>query len=110
RGNAIHGLLRWRPYALRDATQDAVTVGAVLHPSPGYPFTLDVEIAYRLDDEGLRVATTARNAGPGPLPYAHGQHPYLSAGPGPVDACVLEFDASTRILTDPERALPAGAE
>lgn len=108
KGNAIHGLLRWRPYDLRAASEDAVTVGAVLHPSPGYPFVLDVAITYRLDDEGLRVTTTARNDGPGPLPYAHGQHPYLSAGTDPVDECVLEFDATTRILVDPERALPTG--
>ncbi|GAA4822647.1 aldose 1-epimerase family protein [Tomitella cavernea] len=108
RGNAIHGLLRWRPYALRRAAADAVTVGAVVHPSPGYPFALDVEIEYRLDDDGLTAATTARNVGADALPYAHGQHPYLSAGAGTLDRCVLEFDAGTRILVDGERALPSG--
>ncbi|QDQ98590.1 aldose 1-epimerase family protein [Tomitella fengzijianii] len=110
RGNAIHGLLRWRPYALRREAADAVTVGAVVHPSPGYPFALDVEIEYRLDDGGLTVATTARNVGPDALPYAHGQHPYLSAGTGTLDRCVLEFDAATRILVDDRRALPSGSE
>lgn len=108
---AIHGLLRWRPYGLRGSDGDhAVTVGAVLHPSPGYPFALDVQIEYALDASGLSVATTARNIGVVDLPYAHGQHPYLSAGAGTLDECALRFEAATRIVTDSERKLPVGRE
>ena len=35
----------------------------VLHPQPGYPFSLAVGIEYALSDEGLTVATTATNVG-----------------------------------------------
>lgn len=109
--SAIHGLLRWRPYELRGSEGDhAVTVGAVIHPTPGYPFALDVQIEYALTERGLSVGTTARNIGVADLPYAHGQHPYLSAGAGALDDCALQFEAATRIVTDAERQLPVGRE
>ena len=91
-------------------TPDRVVMGTVLHPMTGYPFALDVEVDYELDDEGLRVTTTATNIGDRACPYASGQHPYLSAGGGLLDACTLEVAASTRIDTDPDRQLPIGTE
>ena len=109
--NAIHGLLRWRNWSLVNLAGDYVVVGARLHPNDRWPFALDVSIQYRLGDEGLTVETQARNIGDGPCPYACGQHPYLSPGPGAkVDDCTLELRAATRILTDPERQLPTGTE
>ena len=45
-----------------------------------------------------------------PAPYGCGQHPYLSPGAGRVDDCTLQLEAETRILTDPDRKLPTGAE
>src|SRR5262249_50339152 len=60
---AIHGLLRWVPWepAAKDAA--GVTMTTRLHPQPGYPFDLVVEVTYRLDEEGLTVTTRATNAG-----------------------------------------------
>lgn len=82
-----------------------------LHPSPGYPFALEVSIAYQLDDQaGLTVTTTAVNVGDLACPYGTGQHPYLSPGAGLVDECSLELPARARILTDKERQLPCGRE
>src|SRR5262249_27364823 len=76
----------------------------------GWPFALDVTVGYRLSDEGLDVETRARNVGNGPCPFGSGQHPYLSPGSGLVDDCSVELQAATRILTDPDRQLPAGYE
>ena len=76
----------------------------------GYPFSLDVRVAYELGDAGLIVATTATNIGMSPCPYGCGQHPYLSPGTGLIDACTLQLDAGTRILTDAVRQLPTGRE
>ena len=110
-GNAIHGLLRWRNWQPRERGEDRVVVGIRLHPMQGWPFPLDVSIAYALGDEGLTVHTTVTNLGPRPCPVGWGQHPYLSAGPGwRVDECRLHLGADTRILTDPDRQLPAGLE
>ena len=107
--NAIHGLLRWRPWQVLERERARVVMGASLHPQPGYPFALDLRIAYELSDDGLAVRTTAVNVGDSACPYGAGQHPYLSAGEALVDECLLELPASTRLLTD-ERRLPSGQE
>jgi aldose 1-epimerase len=110
KGNAIHGLMRWRPWAAAEQEAHRVVMAARLHPQPGYPFELDLTIAYELGEEGLTVTTTARNIGERPCPFGHGQHPYLSPGAGLVDDCALRVDAATRVLTDPDRQLPSGRE
>jgi aldose 1-epimerase len=109
--NAIHGLLRWRNWRLLERDRDRVVVGTRLHPMQGWPFPLDVAIAYTLSEEGLTVQTSATNIGPRACPFGSGQHPYLSAGLGwTLDECRLSLRAGTRILTDPDRQLPTGTE
>jgi aldose 1-epimerase len=107
--NAIHGLLRWRPWRALAREADRVTMAARIHPMTGYPFALDVSIEYRLGEDGLTVSTTSMNIGDRACPYGAGQHPYLSPGNGPIDECTLELGARTRILLD-ERQLPNGSE
>ena len=80
--NAIHGFLRWRPWSCQENREDRLVMTTTLFPLEGYPFTLDVQVSYRLDETGLSVTTTATNLGDQPAPYACGQHPYLSAGGG----------------------------
>jgi aldose 1-epimerase len=108
--NAIHGFLRWRLWQPVEHVADRVVMSTRLLPLTGYPFGLDVSIAYALTADGLVVTTTATNIGDDACPYASGHHPYLSAGGGLVDDCLLEFAAATRILTDEERQLPSGDE
>ena len=108
--NAIHGLLRWRNWQLRERAPERVTVGTRLHPMPGWPFTLDVTLIYSLSEQGLSVQMRATNAGEQTCPFGAGQHPYLSAGGGLIDDCRVELRAATRILTDTDRGLPTGTE
>ena len=89
---------------------DRVVMGTRLYPLEGYPFALEVRIAYELSEAGLAVSTTALNIGERPCPYGAGQHPYLSAGGGLLDECTLELPARTRVLTDNARQLPSGEE
>lgn len=108
--NAIHGLLRWRPWRMSEREPHRVVMSTRLYPQPGYPFALDVSIAYELSERGLVVATTAANIGKRACPYGAGQHPYISPGDGLIDDCLLELPARTRVLTDDERQLPSGKE
>lgn len=108
--NAIHGLLRWRSWRASERESSRVLMSTRLHPLPGYPFALDVSIAYELSDNGLEVATTAVNIGERTCPYGAGQHPYLSPGDGLIDDCLLDLPAQTRVLVDEERQLPTGSE
>ncbi len=110
RGNAIHGLLRWRPWSELDHSADRVVVGARLLPMPGYPFAVEVSIAYELGEDGLSVTTGARNIGETECPFGAGQHPYLSPGDGPIDDCTLQLDAATRLLNEERHQIPVGRE
>ena len=110
KNNAIHGFLRWRSWTASERDAGRIVMATTLMPLQGYPFALDVTVAYALDEDGLTVTTTATNIGDTALPYASGAHPYLSPGTGQIDDCTLELGAGIRVLTDPDRQLPFGTQ
>jgi aldose 1-epimerase len=105
--NAIHGLVRWSAWVVGAREPDRVVMRHVLHPQPGYPFTLALEIQYVLGPEGLAVTTTAKNAGADPCPYGSGAHPYLTLGTAAVDPLILRAPAAT-VLSEDESGIPTG--
>jgi aldose 1-epimerase len=105
--NAIHGLTRWAPWTLLDAGTQHATMGFVLRPQPGWAWTLELSITYRLGPGGLRVTLRAVNRSDRPCPWGAGFHPYLVAPSGRVDDLVLTLPAATRYLAD-ERGIPVG--
>jgi len=107
-GNAIHGLVRWAPWRLSVREPGRTVVEHVLHPQPGYPFTLSVVIEYALTEGGLSVFTTATNIGSDACPFGAGNHPYVTAGTTAVDDATLRAPAATVLRSD-ERGIPAGA-
>jgi aldose 1-epimerase len=106
--DAIHGLVRWAAWRVGEHEPHRVVMQHLIHPQPGYPFSLSVGIDYFLSDEGLRVTTTATNVGAEPCPYGCGAHPYLSLGTQ-VDAVTLRAPGRTVLLSD-ERGIPVGSE
>ncbi|GAB2769710.1 aldose 1-epimerase family protein [Nocardioides salsibiostraticola] len=109
RSNASHGLVRWVAWTPGEHTASSVTLSHRLMAQSGYPWVLDLVLTYRLDDDGLHVTQSATNRSDSPAPFASGAHPYLTAGPGPVDTWELTLPAATRSLVD-ERLLPVGSE
>ncbi len=107
--NAIHGLVRWVSWRVGEREADRVVMEHVIHPQPGYPFTLSLGIEYALSKEGLSVRTTARNLGRDSCPYGCGQHPYLTLGTATVDTLELQAPGR-RVLISDERDLPTGSE
>lgn len=109
KGNALHGLCRYRNWVV-DQHRDAasVTMRLRLHPSPAYPFSLNLAVHYRLHDDGLHVETAATNIGSVDAPYAQGAHPYITLG-GLVDDAVLTIPADTRLVTDQDQ-IPVARE
>jgi aldose 1-epimerase len=103
--NAIHGLVRWASWSVVERHPDRVTLEHVLHPRPGYPFTLDLRVEYALSAEGLTVRTTATNIGSERCPFGCGAHPYLTVGTETVDDVILRLPARTALRSD-ERGLP----
>jgi aldose 1-epimerase len=108
RRNAIHGLVRWVAWATSAREPNRVVMEYVLHPQPGYPFSLSLNIEYALLDGGLRVRTTATNIGVDACPYGSGAHPYLTLGTATVDRLILHAPARTVLRSD-GRGLPIGA-
>jgi aldose 1-epimerase len=104
-GNAIHGLVRWEPWTVREREPHRVVMEHVLLPRPGYPFTLELSIEYALAVDGLTVRTTATNVGESPCPFGGGFHPYLTVGTETVDSVILHVPAGTVVGAD-ERGLP----
>jgi aldose 1-epimerase len=105
--NAIHGLVRWLPWRVDGQAQNVLTLTCPVRPTPGYPFTLDLRVEYRLGRDGLTVTTTATNVGADALPFGLGFHPYLTVGGDRIDSALLRIPATHRLLTD-ARALPTG--
>jgi len=105
--DAIHGLVRWAAWTVAERERHRVVMEHVLHPRPGYPFSLALAIEYRLSDDGLRVQTTATNAGPSSCPFGSGAHPYLTVGTPTVDPVVLRAPGRTMLRSD-ERGIPVG--
>lgn len=108
RRNAIHGLLRWWPFAPVSVTESSVVLAAVLIPQPAYPWRLRVEATYALREAGLSVAVAATNESGSAAPFGLGFHPYFLAA-GHADDAALLLAARTHLLAD-ERGLPRGAE
>lgn len=108
-GTAIHGLTRWMNWRVDEVADDRVAMGLRLHPQPGYPFTLDLSVSYRLDADGLTVRTTALNAGARACPYGAGAHPYLTVGTPSIDAAEVTAPGRVRLTAD-ERGIPTGRE
>jgi aldose 1-epimerase len=105
---ANHGLTRWLSWAVVEASDDRVRMGCTLRPRPGYPFTLALEIEYRVHAAGLTVRTRAHNVGRRAAPFGAGQHPYFSLGTATIDPAILQFEAASRLVLDPLRQLPTG--
>ncbi|MGY1839349.1 MULTISPECIES: aldose epimerase family protein [unclassified Modestobacter] len=108
--NAVHGLVTAQPWTVLGHDADAVTVGTLLEPRPGYPFRLAVAIDYRLTADGLTVVVRVRNAGDDDAPLGVGMHPYLHVGAveegGLADA---ELSVPARTALEVDGGLPTGA-
>ena len=109
RRNAIHGLVRWVAWTVSAREPNRVVMDYVLHPQPGYPFSLRLSIEYALSGSGLRVRTTAMNVGTKACPYGSGAHPYLTLGTATIDRLMLVVPGRTVLRSD-ERGLPIGTE
>lgn len=106
RGCALHGLLAWTAWRVREHAAGRVVLASVIHPQTGYPFTLRLVADYRIGADGVAVTLAAQNAGAVPLPFGAGAHPYLR--PGALAATRLRVPAAATVPVDAERLLPTG--
>ncbi|MFF2347271.1 aldose 1-epimerase family protein [Pseudarthrobacter sp. NPDC058119] len=106
RGAALHGLAIHRPWEVLETAADRTVLGCRIPAGPDYPADLELAVTYSLSDDGLRGEVRAVNAGTTAAPYGVCPHPYLVAGPSPLDDWSLELPAGAYLEVTPERLLP----
>lgn len=106
---AIHGLVAWQTWEVLSSATDAVTVGTVVEPHPGYPFRLAAALDYRVSSGRLTVTVRVRNLGADPAPFGVGMHPYLRVG-GARDGDIADAQLTLPVRTTIELdgGLPTG--
>lgn len=103
---ALHGLVFPQDWTLESHDESSVTLSCTPEPTPGYPHTVRIGVEYRLSGDGLYSRVTASNAGATAAPYGVCPHPYLVAGPAPLDEWILEIPAGEFLEVTPDRLLP----
>jgi aldose 1-epimerase len=102
-----HGFARDVPFVLGTVTTTDDSAHLVLRSGEirpgrfaGYPFALDLTVAYTLTEAGITLEVAATNTGDTTAPYAAGWHPYFRLGGATVDRLELRIPAGTLIRTD----------
>ncbi|WP_211881390.1 aldose 1-epimerase family protein [Pseudarthrobacter albicanus] len=106
RACALHGFAFGTAWTLESRDESSVELSCTLEPTPGYPFRLHLTARYRLSAEGLLSRVTAANTGVDAAPFGVCPHPYLLAGPAPLDEWTLQIPAGSFLEVTPDRLLP----
>jgi aldose 1-epimerase len=106
RAAALHGLVSHISWTVLYHERSRLGLRHVLHPTKGYPFELLLDVSYAVDESGFHTTVTATNTGEHAAPYGTCPHPYLMAGPSPLDTWSLELDAGSFLEVTPDRLIP----
>ncbi|WP_026554484.1 aldose 1-epimerase family protein [Arthrobacter sp. 35W] len=106
RKTALHGLAFEKLWTVDRHGANELSLTCEIPESPGYPFRLSLRADYRLDDDGLHTRVTAQNLGDMAAPYGVCPHPYLLAGPAPLDEWTVHIPAASFLEVTPDRLLP----
>ena len=89
-----------------DHTYERVELSVDVGLHKGWPYPLQLTVAYEVGADGLTVTHTATNKGATSSPFGLGMHTFIRAGDFPLDECALHLAAGTRLPIDPARMLP----
>lgn len=96
-----HGFVRDVDFELAERAADAQSARAVLRtriaPQPGYPFCIDLNLAFVLDANGLSLSAHMHNAGEHAAPCFFGWHAYFRVGEGLLDDWTLTIPAQSTL-------------
>lgn len=106
RGQALHGLVAWLDFEAVDRGTDHVCLAATIEAQTGYPWRVRVETRFSLAADGLTQTVTATNESTEPAPFGTGPHPYLVAGPNPLEEWTLTLPAATVLEVTDDRLSP----
>jgi aldose 1-epimerase len=112
----MHGFVRQVPFEVARETPGETSVSLILTTSvirpgvyEGYPFAVDVSVAFTLSERGLDVKISGRNVGEVAAFFGCGWHPYFRASEDGIEKLRLVIPSKGRIVPG-DRLLPlAGA-
>ncbi len=80
--NAIHGYMRTLIWEITSQSERSIAFTAVLPQGShsGYPWSLEAEMTYSLEVQGLRCSLAITNRSESAAPVAAGFHPYFTPG------------------------------
>jgi aldose 1-epimerase len=79
-GNALHGLVLTSEFAVLEQSSNRVVLGTRIVATDGYPFNVDIEITYEINELGFSCGFSATNTGESAAPFVIGFHPYFTIG------------------------------
>ncbi|MEO8853187.1 MAG: aldose 1-epimerase, partial [Ginsengibacter sp.] len=94
--HALHGLLYDKPFSVTSETANEINASVTMKyeyrtEDPGYPFSYDCMITWKLESENkLTVTTECINKDQGLIPMQDGWHPYFKIGES-INDLQLEF-------------------
>jgi aldose 1-epimerase len=100
-----HGFVRDADFDIEallanDTSARCTLATSAIRPHPGYPFCIDLALAFTLNAAGLVLEARMRNVGDRAAPCFFGWHAYFRAGDGKADDWTLRIPAHTTIATD----------
>ena len=103
--NAIHGLVSKSVFEIVAQAESHVTLKTLLPPSAGYPFNLEITVAYELTSDGINVKHDAKNLSDAAAPFVIGAHPYFQISGTPTEDLEIKSSVKTVDLVN-ERKIP----
>jgi aldose 1-epimerase len=104
--NAIHGFVRKMDWTVVSQAPESIVFALQFAGGEGYPFPLAIRIEYRVDTNGLTVASSIVNTGAVDAPVAMGFHPYFTVGSPRVDGDMLALPFGD--VLEFEQLIPTG--
>ena len=109
--NAIHGFVRTLPWVVARAEVDRavfeICLTAEQYGSKGYPFSLGIQVAYVVNDQGLSCSFEVMNVGGRIAPVGVGFHPYFTVGSTLIDDAEVRIPGAGYVEFD-QRLAPTG--
>jgi aldose 1-epimerase len=107
RTQVIHGFASYHNYKLMSTEVNETSAKVIFEMKDirpgvyeGYPFALNVYVAFQLSSSGLNIEVTAENDGSYALPFGTGWHPYFRTNNNGIENLIFTVNAGQIIKLD----------
>lgn len=109
RSQVIHGFAAYQEFNIKDVVNNSNCILIEFESQPisssqysGYPFDIQIRVAYKLFDKKIEITVSGINNGKEPAPFWSGWHPYFKTNKKGIENLILTIPAEKIILVDRE--------